>query len=187
MNTYIVNLMSIELVDDSLKCTKSQQGAYFMNLSNAVYFVQNNMNCESIQKEYNYIAIIGMPTGTMNAIPTELYVFKPSLNTNSYDEVKKEDEVYQFAVKHYNVQISENKPVIKLDLSKEELIPTKEFVSSLKENIENKNYGKVKEMIDQKEMYVSNQINGFLNSVSSSLNSVDEAVNKLFDIFNGNF
>ncbi len=189
MNTYIVNLIKIASSEDEtkFKCEKLQQGAYFFNLSDAVYFIQNNMNSDSIKKEYNYITVIGVPVGVINANPTELYVFEYSANANTYNEVSKEADVYKFLITVHHVEIVNEKPVIKLDLSKEEMLPTKEFVSTLKENIENKDYGKVKEMIEQKEAYVSNQINDFLNNVSDSLNAVDSTVNKLFDILNGNF
>ena len=187
MNTYIVNLMKIDTIEDGLQCNKTQQGAYFMNLSDAVYFIQNKLNDDSVQNKFNYVVVLGIPMGQMNVIPTELYVFTPSVTTNSYDEVNKEASAFKFIAEYYKVQLTETKPVINLDLSKEELIPTKEFVSSLKENIENKDYGKVREMIEQKEATISSQINGFLENVANSLNSVDEAVNNLFDVFNGKF
>lgn len=193
MNTYMIELLKINKEDefsekkDKLKLEESEQSAYFSTLSDAIYFVQNNLNEATGSGKYNYISILGIPMGVVNANPVELYVFKHSSNTNSNDEVSKDDAVYRFLVDLKHVTITEAKPVIKLDLSKEEIQSTKEFVSDLKKNIEEKNYGRVKEMIDQKEYYVSNKINGFLDEVSKSLSSVDNTINHLFDIFNGKF
>lgn len=189
MNTYIINLLKINEVDkeETFKIEKSEQSTYFSILSDAIYFVQNNLNNIMEKGEYNYISIIGIPLGIMNATPVELYVFKYATETNSNSEISKNENVYKFLSKLHCITETETKPIIKLDLSKEEVLPTKEFISNLKKNIEEKNYGKVKEMIDQKEYSVSNKINGFLDDVSKSLNSVDETVNKLFDIFNGKF
>lgn len=192
MNTYIIDLLKIinessEENKNVFKIEESKQSAYFSTLSDAVYFVQNNLNEVTGSGKYNYVSILGIPMGVINANPVELYLFKHSSNTNSNDEVSKNESVYKFLVDLKNVTITDIKPVIKLDLSKEEIQPTKEFISDLKKNIEEKDYGKIKEMIDQKEYFVSNKINGFLDEVSKSLSSIDDTVNHLFDIFNGKF
>lgn len=192
MNTYIIDLLKIinessEENKNVFKIEESKQSAYFSTLSDAVYFVQNNLNEVTDSGKYNYVSILGIPMGVINANPVELYLFKHSSNTNSNDEVSKNESVYKFLGDLKNVTITDIKPVIKLDLSKEEIQPTKEFISDLKKNIEEKDYGKIKEMIDQKEYFVSNKINGFLDEVSKSLSSIDDTVNHLFDIFNGKF
>lgn len=192
MNTYIIDLLKIinessEENKNVFKIEESKQSAYFSTLSDAVYFVQNNLNEVTGSGKYNYVSILGIPMGVINANPVELYLFKHSSNTNSNDEVSKNESVYKFLGDLKNVTITDIKPVIKLDLSKEEIQPTKEFISDLKKNIEEKDYGKIKEMIDQKEYFVSNKINGFLDEVSKSLSSIDDTVNHLFDIFNGKF
>ena len=192
MNTYIIDLLQIinessEENKNVFKIEESKQSAYFSTLSDAVYFVQNNLNEVTGSGKYNYVSILGIPMGVINANPVELYLFKHSSNTNSNDEVSKNESVYKFLGDLKNVTITDIKPVIKLDLSKEEIQPTKEFISDLKKNIEEKDYGKIKEMIDQKEYFVSNKINGFLDEVSKSLSSIDDTVNHLFDIFNGKF
>lgn len=192
MNTYIIDLLKIinessEENKNVFKIEESKPSAYFSTLSDAVYFVQNNLNEVTGSGKYNYVSILGIPMGVINANPVELYLFKHSSNTNSNDEVSKNESVYKFLVDLKNVTITDIKPVIKLDLSKEEIQPTKEFISDLKKNIEEKDYGKIKEMIDQKEYFVSNKINGFLDEVSKSLSSIDDTVNHLFDIFNGKF
>lgn len=192
MNTYIIDLLKIinessEENKNVFKIEESKPSAYFSTLSDAVYFVQNNLNEVTGSGKYNYVSILGIPMGVINANPVELYLFKHSSNTNSNDEVSKNESVYKFLEDLKNVTITDIKPVIKLDLSKEEIQPTKEFISDLKKNIEEKDYGKIKEMIDQKEYFVSNKINGFLDEVSKSLSSIDDTVNHLFDIFNGKF
>lgn len=192
MNTYIIDLLKIinessEENKNVFKIEESKQSAYFSTLSDAVYFVQNNLNEVTDSGKYNYVSILGIPMGVINANPVELYLFKHSSNTNSNDEVSKNESVYKFLGDLKNVTITDIKPVIKLDLSKEEIQPTKEFISDLKKNIEEKDYGKIKEMIDQKEYFVSNKINGFLDEVSKSLSLIDDTVNHLFDIFNGKF
>lgn len=192
MNTYIIDLLKIinessEENKNVFKIEESKPSAYFSTLSDAVYFVQNNLNEVTGSGKYNYVSILGIPMGVINANPVELYLFKHSSNTNSNDEVSKNESVYKFLGDLKNVTITDIKPVIKLDLSKEEIQPTKEFISDLKKNIEEKDYGKIKEMIDQKEYFVSNKINGFLDEVSKSLSSIDDTVNHLFDIFNGKF
>lgn len=207
MNTYILNIFKLEQIKENeenfYKETKLDSDVYFFNLSDAIYFAQNNVT-QLTDLDANYITITGIPTGTINNENTlkEFYVLEYVSETNSYNEIDKDNKIYQYLVSKNNIKIETNSkpinvylgkdnynetPTINVDLSKEEIMPTKEFVSSLKENLENKDYAKVKEMIEQKETYVSNEINGFLNKVTESFQSVDKTINQLFDVLNGKF
>lgn len=166
-----------------------EQNAYFLNASDAIYAAEHNLGDVNEAGVYNYITIVALPIGQMYAHmePSEFYVFKYNEKDGGYNQITNtDDEIYKFLERsHYATYLTKEKPVINLNLSKEEEKDTKDFMSSLKENIDKKDYGKVKELIDKKEISLSNQVNEFLDDITDSFKQVDETINKFFDIFNG--
>jgi hypothetical protein len=171
--------------------SSGEKNAYFYNLGDAIYAVQRNMGDINEAGVYNYATILAYEVGQMYATcqPLEFYAYKYNRTIDGYEEIHKgEDEVYDMLVTICSAShLEASKPVIELDLSKKEISQNQDFVNELKTNFDNKDYTKVKQMIESKEVEVSNSFNNFLDEVSESFKPVDDALNKFFDVLNGKF
>lgn len=189
MDKYINFINSFNPYASKYTDSYGEPNAYFFNLSDAIYAAEHNLGDINEAGVYNYITIVALPIGQMYAHiePSEFYVFKYNEKEDGYIQItNNDDEIYKFLAKSHNATyLIKEKPIINMNLSKEEEKNTKDFINTLKENIDKKEYNKVKELIENKEVSVSNKLNDFFKDMTDSFKQVDETVNRFFDILNG--
>lgn len=171
------------------KITCSEENAYFIKEEDALWAARNNLADINEAGAYNYIIVTGVEEGRMytNCIPKAFYVFKYNSEIGKYEDVPNTDEVYQFLAIGSNASLLKGKPKIVLNLSKEEKDANQNFVQSLKESFEKKDYSNVKKMIDEKEDVMSESLNEVLNDISSQFENIGHSIQNVVDFFNGKF